>query len=85
MTQETLEKAKENRKKRLEKQNQYNVISWRLDNLTKEKIVWLGICGNSGNGSEIYPTNEEYKSLLRTIRDRLDAEISELDKEFESL
>lgn len=82
MTQKTLEKAKENRKKRLEKQNQYNVISWRLDNLTKEKNVWLSICGSGG---EIYPTNEEYKNLLRTIRDRLGAEISELDKEFELL
>lgn len=85
MTQETLEKAKQNRKERTEKLNQYNSISWKLDNLTKEKIVWLGICGNSGNGSEIYPTNEEYKSLLRTIRNRLFAEIAELDKEFESL
>ena len=83
MTQETLDKAKENRKERAEKLEQYNDVSWRHDNLSDDKIIWLDVCGNCSQ--RIYPTNAEYKNLLRTIRDRLDAEISELDKEFESL
>ena len=83
MTQETLEKAKENRKIRAEKLAQYNDVSWRHDNLSDEKIIWLDVCGNCAN--RIHPTNAEYKSLLRTIRDRLDAEIAELDKEFAEL
>lgn len=83
MTLKTLEKAKENRKIREEKIAQYNDVSWKHDNLSNDKIIWLDVCGNCSQ--RIYPTNEEYKSLLRTIRDRLDAEISELDKEFESL
>lgn len=81
MTQETLEKAKENRKIREEKLAQYNNVSWKHDNLSDDKNIWLDVCGNQ----RIYPTNAEYKCLLRTIRDRLDAEISELDKEFELL
>lgn len=83
MTQETLEKAKENRKIRGEKLIRYNDVSWKHDNLPDEKVIWLDVCGASRDS--IYPTNAEYKSLLRTIRDRLDAEISELDKEFEAL
>ena len=83
MTQETLEKAKENRKIREEKLAQYNNVSWKHDNLSNDKIIWLDVCGNCSQ--RIYPTNAEYRNLLRTIRDRLDAEISALDKEFEEL
>lgn len=83
MTLKTLEKAKENRKIRAEKLTQYTDVSWKHDNLSDDKIIWLDVCGNCSQ--RIYPTNAEYKSLLRTIRDRLDAEISALDKEFESL
>ena len=83
MTQETLEKAKKNRKERAEKLEQYNDVSRRHDNLSKDRRIWLDVCGNCNQ--RIFPTNSEYKNLLRTIRDRLDAEISALDKEFESL
>ena len=83
MTQETLEKAKQNRKERAEKLEQYNDVSRRHDNLSKDRRIWLDVCGNCNQ--RIFPTNAEYKSLLRTIRDRLDAEISALDKEFAEL
>ena len=83
MTQETLEKAKENRKIYAEKFAQYTDVSLKHDNLSDDKIIWLDVCGNCAN--RIHPTNSEYKNLLRTIRDRLDAEISALDKEFEEL
>ena len=83
MTQETLEKAKQNRKERAEKLEQYNDVSRRHDNLSKDSMIWLDVCGNCNQ--RIFPTNAEYKSLLRTIRDRLDAEISALDKEFAEL
>ena len=83
MTQETLEKAKENRKIREAKLAQYNDVSWKHDNLSDDKIIGLDVCGDCSQ--RIYPTNAEYRNLLRTIRDRLDVEIAELDKEFESL
>lgn len=83
MTQETLDRAKTNRKERAEKLQQYNNVSWKHDNLPDEKVIWLDACGIYGDS--LYPTNEEYKSLLRTMRDRLDAEIAALDKEFEKL
>lgn len=83
MTQETLEKAKENRKIRAEKLAQYNDVSWKHDNLPDEKVIWLDVCGNCAQ--RIYPTYQEFKNLLKIIRDRLDAEISALDKEFAEL
>ena len=83
MTQETLEKAKKNRKERAEKLEQYNDVSRRHDNLSKDRRIWLDVCGNCA--MRIHPTNQEFKDLLKIIRDRLDAEISALDKEFAEL
>lgn len=83
MTQETLEKAKKNRKLRSEKLSEYNKVSGIHDNISDNDILWLDFCGNSY--ARIVPTTKECRDFLRIVRDRLDAEISDLDKEFKEL
>ena len=83
MTQETLEKAKLNRDIRKDKLEKYNEVSRMHDELPKDKVIWLDVCGNCA--MRIHPTNQEFKNLLKIIRDRLDAEIAALDKEFAEL
>ena len=83
MTHETLERAKNNRKERIEKVEHLNDINKILANLSDDAIIWLDVNGNCAN--RIYPTVREYRFLLRNIHDRLGVEIAELDKEFESL
>lgn len=83
MTQETLEKAKINRDIRKEKLDKYNEVSRMHDELPKDKVIWLDVCGNCAR--RVHPTYQEFKDLLKIMRDRLNAEISDLDKEFESL
>lgn len=83
MTHETLERAKNNRKEREEKLGDYNKVSGMLDNISDNDILWFDFCGNTY--ARIVPTAKECRDFLRIVRDRLDAEIGELDKEFESL
>ena len=83
MTPETLDRAKMNRKERAEKLQQYETINRIYANTADDDIIWLD--KNSTYDSRIFPTVKEYRFLLRSIRDRLDAEISDLDKEFEEL
>lgn len=72
MTGETLLRANENRKERLEKIAQYNNISRMHDNVSDNDPVWLD--KNCNTNQRIYPTVEG-----------LDAEITALDKEFENM
>ena len=83
MNQITLNKAISNRDIRKEKLDKYNEVSRMHDELPKDKVIWLDVCGNCA--MRIHPTNQEFKDLLKIIRDRLDAEISDLDKEFGEL
>ena len=83
MTQEKLDRAKANRKERAEKIGEYNRVSGIHDNIADNDSLWLDFCGNTY--SKIIPTAKECRDFLRIIRDRLDAEIAELDKEFEGL
>lgn len=83
MTQETLDRAKKNREERGEKEIQLTEVNRIFNNLSDDKIIWLDMNGNSNN--RIMPTVNEYRHLLRIMRDRLDAEIGDLDKEFEGL
>ena len=83
MTQETLEKAKQNRKEREEKGIQLTEVNRLFDKLSDDKIIWLDM--NSNNNNRIMPTVNECRHLLRIMRDRLCAEIGDLEREFESL
>ena len=85
MTQETLEKAKLNREICKEKLDKYNEVSYMHNELPKDKVIWLDVCVSGAMRIRIHPTNQEFKDLMKIIRDRLDAEIAELDREFESL
>lgn len=83
MTGETLLRANENRKELFEKIAQYKDISRMHDNVSDNDPVWLD--KNCNTNQRIYPTVEEFRAFLRMIRDRLDAEITALDKEFETM
>ena len=83
MTQETLEKAKKNRKDRSEKLSEYNKVSGIHDNISDNDILWFDFCGNTY--ARIVPTAKECRDFLRIVRDRLDVEIGDLDREFEEL
>lgn len=83
MTQEKLTKAMQNRKERAAKLEQYEDINRIYANTADDDIIWLD--KNSTSNSRIFPTVKEFRFLLRNIRDRLDAEISDLDKEFGEL
>ena len=83
MTHETLERAKNNRKEREEKISQLNDVNKILANLSDDAIIWLDMNGNYAY--RIFPTVKEYRLLLRNIHDRINVEISELDREFEGL
>lgn len=83
MTQEKLTKAMQNRKERAAKLAQYEDINRIYANTADDDIIWLD--KNSTCDSRIFPTVKEFRFLLRNIRDRLDAEISDLDKEFGEL
>lgn len=83
MNQESLDKAMENRNERKEKLRQYNKINQELSKLSDHSIIALSrpCCTDT----LIEPTVDEYRKFLRMIRERLDMEIAELDKEFEGL
>lgn len=82
MTNESFEKATHNRKERKDKLEQYNKVSRIHDGLSDDSLVCFYIDNAT---TRIYPTAKECRFLLRNIRDRLDIEISELDKEFKEL
>ena len=82
MTQETLEKAKQNCREREEKLRHYEKINLIFGNTADTDVVAIYVeCGDK----RIYPTGKEFRFLLRNMRDRLDAEIAALDEEFGKL
>lgn len=83
MTQETLDRAKKNREERNEKFSQLTEVNRIFNNLSDDKIIWLDM--NSTNNNRIMPTVNEYRHLLRIMRDRLCAEIGDLEREFAEL
>lgn len=83
MTQEQLKEANRNRNEREQALKDYNYVSHLYDTTSDNDDVILSI--NFNPNKKIFPTVKEYRNLLRNMRDRLDAEIAKLDKEFEEL
>lgn len=83
MTNEQLKKATMNRNEREQLLKDYNYVSHLYDTTSDNDDVVLSI--NFNPNKKIFPTVKEYRNLLRNMRDRLDAEIAKLDKEFEEL
>lgn len=83
MTENTLEKAKKNREERFYKLQEYERINKDLETISNDETIWLDKNGNSNN--RILPTVDEYRNFLKVVRDRLDAEIVKLDREFDEL
>ena len=87
MTDEALKQAVENRKEREDLLEKYNLVSRAVKDLDKEGFVCRAIVRFPGRGSyeDIYPSVKEFRLMLLNVRDRLDAEIARLDKEFVEL
>ena len=87
MTEETLHKAQRNRGKRLLALRRYNLVSDIINHLGADFTPFSVRYKNSGNDKlNVIPTSEdEFREYMISIRDRLDNEISELDKEFAEL
>lgn len=83
MTNEQLKEANRNRNEREQSLKDYNYVSHLYDTTSDNDDVILSI--NFNPNKQIFPTVKEYRNLLRNMRDRLDAEIAKLDKEFEEL
>ena len=83
MTNEQLKEANRNRNEREQALKDYNYVSHLYDTTSDNDDVILSI--NFNPNKQIFPTVKEYRNLLRNMRDRLDAEIAKLDKEFEEL
>ena len=83
MTEEAMYKANRNRNEREQLLKDYNYVSHLYDTTSDNDDVILNI--NCNPNKKIFPTVKEYRNLLRNMRDRLDMEISKLDKEFAEL
>lgn len=87
MTEETLRKAQKNRHKRLLKLRNYNMVNDIINHLgadfSSTRVIY-----NKPEAEllKVIPTSEdEFREYMISIRERLDNEISELDKEFAEL
>ena len=87
MTEMNLEKAKVNRELRREALNEYNRISEAINEFRKEGFDYVARIKTweRGDWKDIHPDPEEFHNMLLNMRDRYDAEIDRLDKEFEKL
>lgn len=87
MTEMNLEKAKANRKLRENALYEYNKIQEAINELGKEEFSYYTNfkAWERGELTEIYPDPKEFRNMLLNMRDRYDAEIDRLDKEFEGL
>jgi hypothetical protein len=87
MTEMNLEKAKVNRELRRKALNEYNKISEAINEFSKEGFNYDARIKTweRGDWKDIYPDPEEFHNMLLNMRDRYDAEIDRLDKEFEKL
>lgn len=87
MTEETLRKAQKNRHKRLLKLRNYNMVNDIINHLGAD-FSSTHVIYNKPEEEYIkaIPTNEdEFRVYMVSIRERLDKEIAELDKEFAKL
>lgn len=87
MTEMNLEKAKVNRELRGKALHEYNKIQEAINELGKETFRYCTQfkTWERGEWKEIYPDPKEFRNMLLNMRDRYDAEIDRLDKEFEKL
>lgn len=87
MTELNLERAKTNRKLRENALNEYNKIQEAINELGKEEFRYYAKfkTWERGEWKEICPDPKEFRNMLLNMRDRYDAEITRLDKEFEKL
>ena len=87
MTEMNLEKAKVNRELRRNALNEYNKINEAINRFNDEGFSYVARIKTweRGDLKDIYPDPREFHNMLLNMRDRYDAEISRLDKEFEEL
>ena len=87
MTEMNLKKAKLNRELRREAFDEYNRISEAINEFSKEEFDYVARIKTweHGDWKDIHPDPEEFRNMLLNMRDRYDAEIDRLDKEFEKL
>lgn len=87
MTELNFEKAKQNRKERELALNEYDKVSKIINVLSDGGFEYKVVAKmpNSTRYQDIYPSVREFRNMLLNMRDRYDAEISRLDKEFEEL
>lgn len=87
MTELNLEKAKSNRRLREGILYEYNKVNEAINNFNDEGFGYLAIVKmhERADLQDIHPDPEEFRNMLLNMRDRYDAEISKLDKEFEEL
>ena len=87
MTEMNLEKAKVNRELRRKALSEYNKINEAINELGKEGFSYCTKfkTWERGDWKDIHPDSKEFRNMLLNMRDRYDAEITRLDKEFEEL
>lgn len=87
MTEINLEKAKVNRNLRENALYEYNKINEAINEFSKEGFSYDARIKTweRGDWKDIHPDPKEFRNMLLNMRDRYDAEISRLDKEFEAL
>ena len=87
MTELNLEKAKQNRADRVSALNEYNKINEAINKFNDEGFGYVARLRTweRGDWKDIHPDPREFRNMLSNMRDRYDAEISRLDKEFEEL
>lgn len=87
MTELNLEKAKQNRDERASALTEYNKINEAINIFNDDGFGFVVRIRTweRGDWREIRPDSKEFRNMLLNMRDRYDAEIDRLDKEFEGL
>ena len=84
MTDEALKKAVDNRKEREGLLDKYNLVSRAISEFGDERTEYRAVLRLPGTTcyEDVHPSKKEFRLMLLNVRDRLDAEITRLDKEF---
>ncbi len=84
MTDENLKQAVENRKEREDLLDKYNLVSRAISEFGDERTEYRAVLRLPGTTcyEDVHPSKKEFRLMLLNVRDRLDAEITRLDKEF---
>lgn len=87
MTEMNLKKAELNRENRAKALLEYNKIQEAINEFSNEEFSYVARIRTweRGDWKDIYPDPKEFHDMLLNMRDRYDAEIARLDKEFEEL